>query len=94
MPGSSYKDQQGTSMAAPVVAGLASMLRAYFPSLSAQETKKIIMESVKKVDKKVKIKNAEGANQRVYLDEISVAGGIVNAYKAVLAADAYIAQQK
>ena len=40
-------------MASPEVAGVAALLRSYFPSLSAAEVKKIIMESGVKVDMKV-----------------------------------------
>ena len=86
MPDSQYKEQQGTSMAAPVVSGLAALLRAYYPELTAPEVKDIIIKSVTKVDQKVKIKK-DGATKRVYLDEISVGGGIVNAYKAVVEAN-------
>ena len=93
MPENKYKEQQGTSMASPVVAGLASLLRAYYPELSAKEVKEIIMKSVTKVDQKVKIKR-DGNSQKVYLDEISVSGGIVNAYNAVVEANNYLNQKK
>ncbi len=93
MPENSYKEQQGTSMAAPVVAGLAALLRSYYPELTAKETKDIIMKSVTKVDQKVKIK-AEGSTKKVYLDEISVSGGIVNAYNAVVEATNYLNSKK
>jgi len=82
MPGSTYKEQSGTSMASPVVAGLAALIRSYFPEFSAVEVKDIIMQSVVKVDDKVKIKDA-GTNKRVYLSDISVTGGVVNTYKAI-----------
>lgn len=88
MPESKYKEQEGTSMAAPVVAGLAAMLRSYYPQLSAKETKDIIMKSVTKVDQKVKVKE-DGSSKKVYLDEVSVSGGIVNAYNAVVEANKY-----
>ncbi|RZK69625.1 MAG: peptidase S8, partial [Pedobacter sp.] len=35
VPGSKYKNQNGTSMASPVVAGLAGLIRSYYPKLSA-----------------------------------------------------------
>lgn len=93
MPENEYKYQQGTSMAAPVVAGLAAMLRSYYPELSAKEVKDIILNSVTKVDQKVKIKK-DGSTRKVYLDEISVTGGIVNAYNAVVEANKYLANKK
>lgn len=86
MPESTYKEQDGTSMAAPVVSGLAAVLRSYYPTLSAKEVKDIIIKSVTKVDQKVKIK-VDGSNKKVYLDEISVSGGIANLYNAIVEAD-------
>lgn len=93
MPESTYKELQGTSMAAPVVSGLAAMLRSYYPQLSAKEVKDIIMKSVTKVDQKVKIRR-DGSSKKVYLDEISVSGGIVNAYNAIVEANNYINNKK
>ncbi len=88
MPENKYKDQQGTSMAAPVVSGLAALLRAYYPELTAKEVKDIILKSVEKVDQKVKVRQ-DGSNKKVYLAEISVSGGIANAYNAIVEANKY-----
>lgn len=88
MPDSKYKEMDGTSMAAPVVSGLAALIRSYYPKLTASEVKDIIMKSVTKVDKKVKVKVGD-SSKKVYLDEISVTGGIVNAYEAIRAAEVY-----
>lgn len=93
IPESKYKENQGTSMAAPVVAGLAAMIRAYYPSLTAEQVKEVIMKSVTKVDQKVKIKK-DGNSKRVYLDEISVSGGIVNAYNAIVEANKLVSEKK
>ena len=93
MPGSTYKEQDGTSMASPVVAGLAALIRSYYPELTAKEVKDIIMKSVTKVDEKVKIKG-DDAPKKVYLDEISVSGGIVNAKAAIEEAERYIGIKK
>ena len=38
--GNTYGDKDGTSMASPVVAGLASLILPYFPELTAQQVKK------------------------------------------------------
>ena len=82
MPGSKYKENDGTSMAAPVVAGVAALIRSYYPSLSAVQVKDIIMRSVTKIDHKVKVRD-EGATKRVNFSEVCISGGVVNAYNAL-----------
>jgi len=86
MPGSKYKENDGTSMAAPVVSGLAALIWSHYPKFTALQVKNIIMKSVTLVEQKVKIKE-DGDNKRVLLSEISVSGGIVNAYNALLLAE-------
>jgi len=86
MPGSTYKENDGTSMAAPVVSGLAALIWSHYPKLKAVDIKDIIMNTVTKVEQKVKI-NEDGDNKRVYLNEISVSGGVVNAYNALILAE-------
>ena len=92
MPDSKYKEQDGTSMASPVVAGLAALIRSYYPSLTAPQVKDIIIKSVAKVDYKVKIREA-GERKKVKLSDISVSGGIVNAYNALQLAEKVAAGQ-
>lgn len=82
VPGSKYEPNDGTSMASPVVAGLAALIRSYYPSLTAVQVKDIIMKSVTKVNHKVKIRE-EGSSRKVTLNEISISGGVVNAYNAI-----------
>ncbi|MDX1683777.1 MAG: S8 family peptidase [Saprospiraceae bacterium] len=80
VPGSEYQQMQGTSMAAPVVAGIAATIRSYFPTLTAEQVKEIIMESTIPITSKVK---RPGDNELVEASEISVTGGVVNLYKAI-----------
>src|SRR6202000_1647506 len=48
IPGSKYAYFDGTSMACPVVAGLAALIREYYPKLTAVQVKDIILKSVVK----------------------------------------------
>ncbi len=93
MPGSAYKEQDGTSMAAPVVSGLAALIRSYYPQFTAREVKEIIMKSVVKPDHRVSVREA-GSRKRVKLADISVSGGVVNAYQALKLADKLAAQKR
>lgn len=82
--GNTYADLQGTSMAAPVVSGVAALIMSYYPNLSAVQVKNILEKSVSKPAEKV---SNPGGGPEVNLSELSVYGGIVNAYKAVKLAD-------
>jgi subtilisin family serine protease len=75
-------------MAAPVVSGLAALIRSYYPSLSAVQVKEIIMKSVVKVNQDVEI-IGDGKKVKVPFTDLSIAGGIVNAYEALKLAETY-----
>lgn len=91
-PDGKYKEEQGTSMAAPVVSGVAALIRSYYPSLTAAQVKEVILNSVTKVDQKVRIRENK-SRKMVSLEDISISGGIVNAFEALKAAQA-IAEKK
>ncbi|OJJ18823.1 peptidase S8 [marine bacterium AO1-C] len=83
IPDDKYTEHDGTSMAAPVVSGVAAMLMSYFPNLSAEEVKDIILKSsIKYTDKEIN-KPGSRNGQTIKFGELSVTGGIVNAYEAV-----------
>jgi len=84
IPGSKYAAFDGTSMACPVVAGLAALIREYYPRLKAAQVKDIIMQSVVKVAHPVKLGKAS-----VPFTGLCQTGGIVNAYNALQLAAAY-----
>jgi subtilisin family serine protease len=78
--GNTYQNLQGTSMASPVVAGLAAFILEYYPNLSAQQVKYVIEKSAVKPAEKVK--NPE-TGEMMNLSDMSRSGGIVNAYAAI-----------
>jgi subtilisin family serine protease len=80
VPDNAYRDLQGTSMAAPVVTGIAAVLRSYFPDLTAPQVKQIIMDSA--VRQKGKTILPGESEERVSFKELSVTGGLVNLYEA------------
>ena len=82
LPENDYESLSGTSMAAPAVSGVASLILSYFPKITAQKLKSIILESGIKVD--IKIDHDDKEN--IYLDSISRTGKIVNAYNALILA--------
>jgi subtilisin family serine protease len=82
IPGSKYTRESGTSMASPVVAGLAALIREYYPKLKATQVKQIIIQSVVKPNHTVVIGHGE-KRLVVNLSDISVSGGVVNAYQAL-----------
>jgi cell wall-associated protease len=89
VPGSKYEEFDGTSMASPVVSGLAALILSYYPELKPWQVREIIIKSVVKVERKVKFKNDKGENARIPFSEICVSGGIVNAYNALKLAETY-----
>ena len=81
MPSNKYKSQSGTSMASPVLAGIASLIFSYFPKLSAKKVKEIILESGIDVDLKI-----ENLAEKKHFKEYSKSGKLVNAYNALILA--------
>ena len=80
LPGSNYGKLSGTSMAAPVVTGVAAFLLEYYPDLSAKQLKYVIEKSATTPNEKV---NRPGTSEKIDLSEISKTGGFLNAYEAV-----------
>ena len=82
-PEGKYKDASGTSMAAPVVAGVAGVLKSYFPELTAKQLKKILVESSRKEYKENKVIRPGTKDELVEFEDLTKTGGIVNLYEAV-----------
>jgi cell wall-associated protease len=89
-PNNEYEFQMGTSMAAPAVAGVAAMLRSYYPQLTAAQVKQIIMHSGIPSSTMV-VLGGEADNKKPF-SEISKSGKMVNMYNAFLMAEQLINQ--
>ena len=81
IPGSGYKANSGTSMAAPVVTGVAALLLSYFPDLTASDVREILLQSVRRFDGLEVIK--PGSGDTAGLTDLCRSGGVVSAAEAV-----------
>ncbi|MDO7852838.1 S8 family peptidase [Hymenobacter convexus] len=88
--GNTYAPLSGTSMAAPVVAGMAAVLKSYFPQLTAVQLKQIIEQSATPYHTQVL---KPGTKEMVDFATLSKSGGIANLYEAVKLADQLTAKK-
>ncbi|WP_299110663.1 S8 family peptidase [uncultured Winogradskyella sp.] len=79
-PNNTYSKFNGTSMASPMVAGVAALLRSYFPKLSAKDVRQIILKSATPID--IRVKRPDN-KQIVPFKSLSVTGSVLNAEAAV-----------
>ena len=82
VPGNQYKSLQGTSMASPEVAGVAALMLNLYPFATAQEVKNALMSTTTQYDG---LQVAQpGSENLIRFSDLSVSGGIVNAYNAAV----------
>ena len=83
-PLDTYEYLQGTSMASPNVAGVAAMIRSYYPKLSAKQVKQVLMDSGLSVKMDV-VLGGDPENKNSF-ENISTSGKMVNMYNAFIMA--------
>ena len=83
-PLNTYEYLQGTSMASPNVAGVAAMIRSYYPRLSAKQVKQVLMDSGLPVKTDVVLGGDPSKKDR--FKNISTSGKMVNMYNAFIMA--------
>ncbi|TAE75195.1 MAG: peptidase S8 [Bacteroidetes bacterium] len=86
VPDAKYKDNSGTSMAAPVVAGVAALILSYYPQLKAQELREIIIKSSRKFPSE-KVNKPGSETEKIELKELSIDAGLINVYGALVLAE-------
>ena len=85
VPGNKYERNDGTSMAAPMVSGVAALIMAYYPDLTAAQVRSILLETATSyADTMV---TRPGGSDKVPFGQLSRTGGIVNAHAALKRAD-------
>ncbi len=86
VPDAKYKPNSGTSMASPVVAGVAALVWSYYPNLTALQIKEILLKSATIYkDKEVNMPGEK--DKTVLFGKLSNTGGIVNVYDALKMAE-------
>jgi cell wall-associated protease len=91
--GNTYGDKDGTSMASPVVTGLAALILSYYPDLSAAQVKSIIESSAMKPST-ISFTKPGTEDEKTSLDRLSITGGIVNALDALKLASTTMGDRK
>jgi subtilisin family serine protease len=89
-----YKRESGTSMAAPVVSGLAALIMSYYPSFTAAQVKQIILQSATPHTTQQVMRPGSETGEEVPFGSLSATGGIVNAYAAMRMAERVAGGQK
>jgi len=79
-PPDTFRAMSGTSMAAPVVAGVAAAIRSYYPQLTASQVKEVLMKTVVRHEGYYPV----GGNKKLVAElwYFSRSGGIINANSA------------
>lgn len=92
VPDQKYEDASGTSMACPSVAGVAAIIRSYFPELTAAEVRDVLMKTVVTYKGSVLLpggqvvetkKGAKVKKVKVKVSDLCITGGFVNCNNAV-----------
>ena len=78
--GNSYGNASGTSMACPLVAGVAAFIMQHYPNLTVQQVKEAIEKTAQSPGETV---NKPGTDEKVDMSELAKTGGIINAYEAI-----------
>jgi subtilisin family serine protease len=67
-------------MACPATAGVAALIRGYFPELTASQVREVLMQTSVKYKKSIEIPSAKKSRK---MTETCITGGFVNAAEAV-----------
>ncbi|WP_118838235.1 S8 family peptidase [Salinibacter ruber] len=91
VPDDAYERNDGTSMAAPMVSGLAALIMAHYPSLTASDVRTIILETATPYRNRTVARPGDG--ETVPFGTLSDTGAVVNAHAALRRAADRVAAQ-
>ena len=83
--GNNYRFSSGTSLAAPMVSGTAALIWSYYPSLTVQQVKQIILDSGTSYNLEVIIPGTK--DKKIPFSELSKSGKVLNVYNAMQLAE-------
>lgn len=85
--GDTYQSGSSTYLSSATVAGVAALIRTYYPELPVAQLRKILIETCTsrkgvEVEKGIRVKG-KNAQDMFLFDELCISGGIINAFKAL-----------
>ena len=83
-PENEYDTKSDTSMASPAVAGVAALIRSYYPKLTASQVKHVLIDSG--LPLQTKVVTSGDTNNVMPFGDLTKSGKIVNAYNALIKA--------
>jgi cell wall-associated protease len=89
--GTTYGFAQGTSMASPVVAGVAALILSYYPDLTPEQVKYCIEKGAQATDMEVTV---PGGETKVPFSALCRTGGFVNVYESIKIASTLKTEKK
>jgi hypothetical protein len=87
LPNNKHNFNGGTSLASAITSGVAALLYAYYPNLTASQVKHILMDSGLEYDIEVSTPTKDDKNKMTPFNQLSKSGKVLNAYNAFIMAD-------
>ncbi len=88
--GDTYQKGTGVGISAATAAGVAALIKAYYPALNGSQIRQLLLDNVTartdvEVEKGIRVDDQ--LTQDLFLfEDLCLSGGILNAYKAIVAA--------